>query len=219
MEKGDFIYIDYIGKVKDSGEIFDLTIEEVAKKEKIYNPQVHYHPTAIIVDAGFVIKGLDDALKEMKVGEKKIVEIPPEKAFGERSAELIKLIPISVFREKNVDPTPGSYVDVNNIRGRIISNDGGRVRVDFNHPLAGKKLEYEIEIKSLIKDLGEKIKAIIHYFAGIESENIIIEPKDKVVDIKFIKKTILGADLEKNIADEIKKWIKEIEKIRFISEY
>ncbi|MEM5802000.1 MAG: FKBP-type peptidyl-prolyl cis-trans isomerase [Candidatus Aenigmatarchaeota archaeon] len=219
MKTGDFIYIDYVGRVKDTGEIFDLTIEEVARKEGVFNPNIKYKPVPIVVDAGFVIKGLDEALKEMKVGEKKTIEIPPEKAFGERDENLIRLIPLSLFKEKNIDSTPGSYVMINNIRGRIISNDGGRVKVDFNHPLAGKKLQYDVEIKKEIIDISEKIKAIIYYFSGIEFDEILVEIKGKIVEIKFDKKISLNLNLESKIADEIKKWIKDVEKVRFVSEY
>jgi FKBP-type peptidyl-prolyl cis-trans isomerase 2 len=220
MQEGDFVYIDYVGRVKDSGEIFDLTKEDVAKKENVYNPQVKYKPVPVIVGAGFVIKGLDEVLKEMKVGEKKTVEIPPEKAFGQRSLELIKIFPASVFEEKNVNPTPGSYVTINNLRGRIVSNDGGRVKVDFNHPLAGKKLEYEIEIKSKITDTKEKVKSIINFFSGIDFEKIDVQINQKTAEIQIKDKNVdFPLELRKRISENIKKWIKEIEKVRFISEF
>ncbi len=219
MRSGDFVYIDYIGRVKDTGEVFDTTNEEIAKKEGVYNPQIKYKPVPVVVDGGYVIKGLNDVLKDMNVGEKRKVEIDPENAFGERSIELIKSFPLSLFKENRIDPTPGSYVTINNIRGRIISNDGGRVKVDFNHPLAGKKLEYEIEIKGLIEDTDEKIKSIVHFFTGIELEKIYAELKEKNVEIKILDRVDLNLEIKKKIAAEIKKWIKDIEKVKFIDEY
>lgn len=50
MNTGDFIYIDFIGGVKDTREIFDVTVEDVAKKENVYNPDAKYKPIPIIVD-------------------------------------------------------------------------------------------------------------------------------------------------------------------------
>ena len=113
MQTGDFVYVNYVGKIKDTNEIFDTTDAEVAKKEKIYDEKVRYKPVPIIVDGGFVIVGLNDAVKNMTVGEKKTVEIPADKAFGNRNPELIKLIPEARFKDQNIDATPGAYVTIN----------------------------------------------------------------------------------------------------------
>ncbi len=219
MQPGDFVYIDYIGKVKDTGEIFDLTKEDIAKKEGVYDPKIKYRPVPIIVDGGFIIQGMNDALKEMKVGEKKTVEIEPGKAFGERKAEFIKLIPIPVFKENNVDPTPGSYVTINRLNGRVISVDGGRIKVDFNHPLAGKKLEYEIEVKNEVTDTAERIKAIVNFHSGLLAEDLDVEIKAKEADIEIKNKIDLPVSAKQAILETILKWIKDIEKIRFIDIY
>jgi len=216
MNAGDFVYVDYIGKVKDSGEIFDLTIEDVAKKEGIYNPKFKYGPVPIIVDAEFILPGLNEALREMKVGEKKTVEIPSDKAFGERNVELVKLIPESRFKEQGLDARPGSVVTINRINGRIISVDGGRVKVDFNHPLAGKTLEYEIEIKEEIKNKEEKIKAVVYYFTGLEKGDVDATVKEKEVEINVKKKINILSEVKQTISSTIIKWIKEIEKVKFV---
>jgi FKBP-type peptidyl-prolyl cis-trans isomerase 2 len=215
MKTGEFVYIDYIARIKDTGEIFDLTKEEVARKEKIYNEKIKYSPIPVIVDGGFVIAGLNDALKEMKVGEKKKVVIEPGKAFGERSEELVKLIPEARFKEQGADVVPGYFVNINNLRGRVVSIDGGRVKVDFNHPLAGKTLEYDVEIVQEIKDNVEKIKAIVYYFTGLEKEGIDIRVKEKVVEIEM-KDTDIGRKIKSIIASQIVKWIQEIETVKFI---
>lgn len=226
MKSGDFVRIDYIGRVKDSGEIFDLTKEDVAKAEGIYNPQFRYKPVAMIVDANFVIAGLNNALKEMKVGERKTVDISPEKAFGERKAELIKLVPVARFKEQNVNPVPGAYVTINRLRGRIISVSGGRVKVDFNHPLAGKALQYEIEIKNKITDAAEKVKAIVSYFTGIDEKEVEVAlsrevDKDvkkevKEVEIRIKKKVDVLWAAKELIANTAMKWVSGTEKIKFV---
>lgn len=215
MNSGDFVYIDYVGRVKDTGEIFDLTNEGVAKKENIFNEKTKYHPVAVIVDGGFVIRGLDDILKEMNVGEKRTVEIEPDKAFGERSGNLVKLVPSSSFREQNIDPIPGEYVTINDLRGRITSTSGGRILVDFNHPLAGKKLEYEIEVVSEIKDVVEKIKSVVHYFAGVENEDVDVKTELDNTEI-VVKKSDLNNQVKKLIAETVLKWVEGIKKVKFV---
>lgn len=219
MKSGDFVSIDYVGKVKETGEIFDVTIEDVAKKENVFNPKVSYRPINVVVDANFVIKGLDDALKEMKVGDKKTVVIEPENAFGPRDVKYIRPIPLSNFKEQKTDPTPGSYVSVNGIRGKILSVDGGRIRVDFNHPLAGKVLEYEIEIKKEITDTPEKVKSVVGFMTGIEAEKIDVKMNEKEAEIKVEDEHGLHGDSKKQVADLIIKWIPAVEKIRFVDEY
>lgn len=219
MNTGDFVSIDYIGRVKDTGEIFDVTMEEAAKKEKVYDAHVVYRPINVVVDANFIIKGLDDVLKEMKVGEKRTILVEPEKAFGPRNPDFIKPIPLSNFKGQNIDPTPGSYITINNVRGRIISADGGRVRVDFNHPLAGKKLEYEIEVKKEITDVAERVKAIVGYMTGIVFEKIHVKVNEKEAEVKVDAKQELPANTKKSIADLAIKWVKGIEKIKFVDEY
>lgn len=213
MKPGDFVEVDYIGKIKDSGEIFDLTKEEVAKKENVYNPKVSYKPVVLILGADFIIKGLDEAIREMSVGEKKKVDIQPEKAFGERREDLVKTIPLAKFKEQNLDPFPGGVVNIGNLRGRIMSVDGGRVKVNFNHPLAGKTLEYEIEVKSIVKEKPEKVKSIVKYFTGIEEVDVACDGEEAEISIK--KDVDVVRPLKKMISEAVIKWC-GTKKVKFV---
>lgn len=192
MKKGDFIRINYTGRVKETGKVFDTTKEKVAKEEDMFNPENKYGPAPIIVGEGKIVEGVDEALKDMKVGEKKKLNIGPEKAFGKRKSKLIKLVPSSEFKDQDINPVPGMPITMNNLRGRVLSANSGRVRVDFNHPLAGKKLSYEVEIKEKIKGEKEKIKAICEYHNQDCSK------------IKTNKE-----EVELTVEDEIKKEIKQ----------
>ncbi|HDN05973.1 MAG TPA: peptidylprolyl isomerase, partial [Candidatus Bathyarchaeota archaeon] len=82
LKKGDFVLIEYVGKVKETGEVFDTTIEEVAKKERLYKEGEIYEPKLVVIGEGWVLKALDESLTTMEIGKKASVEIPPEKAFG-----------------------------------------------------------------------------------------------------------------------------------------
>lgn len=219
MNSGDFVSINYVGRIKDTGEIFDLTYEDIAKKEDVFDQKVKYGPVTIIVDGKFLLKSLNDAIKEMKVGEKKKIELTPDKAFGDRNPELIKLIPEAKFKEQNIDVYPGAVVTVNRLQGKVLSIDGGRVRVDFNHPLAGKTLEYEIEIVGEIKDNVEKIKSVIFYFVGIEKEDVEIKLSEKEVEMEFKKKYDLHSQTKSLIASTITQWIAGIETVKFVDIY
>jgi FKBP-type peptidyl-prolyl cis-trans isomerase 2 len=219
MKSGDFVAIDYVGRVKDTGEVFDVTTESAARRENVYNPKMSYRPIKIVVDANFIIRGLDDALKEMNVGDKKTVVIEPDKAFGQRNPAFVRPIPMSNFKGQDVDPTPGSWVNINGVRGKILSADGGRIRVDFNHPLAGKSLEYEIEVKKEITEIGEKVSAVVEYMTGLDEKHVHASVKEKEAEIKVDAKADLPAGMKKKIADMAIQLVKGVEKVRFVDEY
>jgi len=147
VAKKDVIKLHYTGKIKETGEIFDTTYEDVAKEAGIYNEKGIYGPVPIAVGAGHVIKGLDEA-----------------KAFGKRDPKLIKTFTIGQFRRQGIYPFPGLDVEIETdsgkkLKGRVMSVSSGRVRVDFNHPFAGKTAVYEVEILEKIEDPIEKVKA------------------------------------------------------------
>ena len=210
MQEGDFIEIDYVGRIKDTGEIFDLTDEKLAKEKGIYNEKIKYKPAKIIVGEKFVIKGLDEILKEMKVGEERTVTIPPEKGFGNRDPKLVKVISESELRKQKIVPVPGMILDFGNMKARIQSVNSGRVRVDFNNPLAGRDLEYKIKINRKIDDKEEKAKIIAEFFSGEELKTKIDENKVIVEEEKQIPE-----EIEKKIAELIKKYLL-VEKVDFV---
>jgi FKBP-type peptidyl-prolyl cis-trans isomerase SlyD len=218
MQKGDFVYISYVGRIKESGEIFDVTSEEIAKKEGVYNPEIKYGDIPIIVGAGFVIPGLDEELEKMNIGEKKVVEIEPKKAFGERREDLIKLIPETEFKKQNINVKVGDFVNVNGITGRVLSVNAGRVRVDFNHPLAGKALVYEVEIKKQVTETKEKIYAILKYFSNLDESvaRVKIENGEAEIEIKGLQ---IANRVKENIIKAVFQWINEINKIKFSEVY
>ncbi len=84
VKNGDFLRLEYTGKVQETGEVFDTTDEKVAEEEGIKSDKKIYGPISIIVGAGHVLKGIEDALIGMGEGDEKSIEIPPEEAFGER---------------------------------------------------------------------------------------------------------------------------------------
>jgi len=216
MKEGDFVYIDYVGKIKDSGEVFDITNEQAARKEGAYREDFKYGPVPIVVGANFVLPGLNDALKEMNVGENKKVEIKPERAFGERNAEYVKLIPEARFKEQGVDVETGQYVTINRLRGKVLSADGGRINVDFNHPLAGKTLVYDLTVVGKIENDPEKVLALIYYFVGVDKDGANVTINGKEAEIEFKKKQDIHTETKETIATNVLKYVGGIEKVKFV---
>ena len=156
----DFVIIDYTARVKD-GRVFDTTSAETAKKEDIFDDKRVYRPLPVIVGEGQVVKGLDEALKHLNVGEEKELELAPENAFGSRNPDFIRLVPIKVFKQQGINPVPGMPVELDGRHARIQTVAGGRVRVDFNHELAGRTLVYNVKVVSKAASDDEKVMFLI----------------------------------------------------------
>ncbi len=172
LEKGDFVRISYIGKIKDTGDVFDTTIEEVAKEAGIYSDKVTFRSESVIIGAGHVIKGLDEALIGLEVGEKEVIEVPPEKAYGVRDPSMVKTYRLKEFKKHGLKPHPGMTVDIEGKRGRVQNVSAGRVVVDFNSELAGRAVTYEINVEEKVNKLEEKIRLLMErYFSYIDGND------------------------------------------------
>jgi FKBP-type peptidyl-prolyl cis-trans isomerase SlyD len=165
VKEGDFIKLQYTGKVQETDEIFDTTDEKVAEEAGLHVENKLYGPIPIIVGGGHVLKAMDDAIVGMEEGEEKNLDITPEEGFGVRDPNLMQLIPMSEFRKQNIKPQIGMNITLEGNTGKIRSVSGGRVRVDFNHELAGKNLNYQIKVGEIITDDEDKVKSLIqlHY--------------------------------------------------------
>src|SRR5512139_3386248 len=108
LQKGEFILINYVDKVKETNEVFDTTKEDVAKKEHLHKEGEMHEPELVVVGEGWVLKALDDALATMEIDKPQIVEISPEKAFGQRDPEKIKRVPIKQLYAKEINPVVGA---------------------------------------------------------------------------------------------------------------
>ncbi len=212
MKKGDIVRISYTGKVKETGELFDTTDEALAKKEGAHNSKTVYGGVCIVVGEGRTLKGLDEKLQEMKVGEEVEFEIPPEEAFGKRSPSLIKLIPQAEFRKNGITPATGTLVHIGNLQGKILSANSGRIRVDFNHPLAGRHLVYKLKIEEELKNDKEKAEGLVEYYLGNTAK---ISINDKTVEISTEEE--VPDNIRKMITDDINKHTKDL-KIAFKNE-
>lgn len=162
LKKGDFILLDYVGTVKETGEVFDTTLEETAKAERLYKEGDIYEPKLVVIGEGWVLEALDESLVTMEVAKTSLVEIPPEKAFGERDPEKVKRVPLRQLTAKGVSPSLGMRVEHNGKTATVRALGAGRVLLDFNPPLAGKTLMYKVTVQKKLKTRKEKMSAIIH---------------------------------------------------------
>ncbi len=145
---GDFVRVSYTGRF-ENGQIFDSTDEDVARKEGIFEKDRKYGPLSVTIGESPLIEGFNEALIGMCDGEKKEVVIPSEKAYGDIDETLIKSVPVGVLKVQGIPAKIGTQIETHEEIGRIIEVNDKRVKIDFNHPCAGKPLVYEIKIEEL----------------------------------------------------------------------
>jgi FKBP-type peptidyl-prolyl cis-trans isomerase SlyD len=174
------IRLDYKAYLADSDKLYDTTNEEVAKEADIYNEKYTYAPMAYIVGSGKLFPALEDAIAAAEVGKETEILIPAEDAAGARDPKLIEVYPIRDFHRQEINPYPGLQVTLGNRTGTMMSVGAGRVKVDFNSPLAGHDLMYRFTVTEVIDDPKEKAKAIVEVNFG-NSEGFEFEfPGDKI---------------------------------------
>ena len=134
-KKGDKVKVEYEGKL-DDGSVFDSS-------------KTHGHPLEFEVGAQMVIPGFDQAIEGMNVGDEKDVKIDAKDAYGEPNSELVKSVP--------KDKIPAEALKEGAVLGMTLPNGQqipavvkeigeNEVKIDLNHPLAGKNLNFHIKL-------------------------------------------------------------------------
>jgi len=222
IETGTLVYVNYIAKIKDTNEVIEVTIEDEAKKLRVHDPSRRYEPRLVAIGEGWVLKGLDEALVSANVGDKISVEIPPEKGFGQRDANKMKLIPLRKFGDKASEIRVGDEVEVDNKIGTVRFVGSGRAQIDFNHRLAGKILLYDVEVIRKVETDRDKMIALIKRRIPVEEDKIELNIENDSVKIKLPSDLYLSEGIQiikRAISNDIFKFIKEVSNVYFIELY
>ena len=141
VKKGDRVVVNYTGTFED-GTVFDSS----------YHGD-HSHPIEFTVGSGEIIKGFDEGVVGMEVGEEKDITILPEDAYGEKRPELIQRIPKNQFPDSE-GLKEGMSVNLMTTDGQqfpatIVKIEDDAITIDLNHPLAGEKLNFKIKLEEI----------------------------------------------------------------------
>ncbi|MDX1499636.1 MAG: peptidylprolyl isomerase [Woeseiaceae bacterium] len=138
-KSGDTVRIHYTGKL-DDGTQFDSS----AGRE----------PLEFALGSGQVIPGFDSAVEGMAVGDSKSVAIDPAEAYGERHEQLVQDVPKSALPDE-IDAQVGMQLQGQSPEGQVtrfvvtaVGDD--TVTLDANHPLAGQRLNFDIELVAIV---------------------------------------------------------------------
>ncbi|BAN89868.1 FKBP-type peptidyl-prolyl cis-trans isomerase [Aeropyrum camini] len=207
LKDGDFVLINYTVKVVEDGSerVIDTTLEEVAKKSGIYDPKRVYKEFPVIVGRTSLLGPLEKVLRELDVGERREVEVPPEEAFGEYKQELIVRVPVKRLRRMNIPVRVGEEVEAGGRRGKIIRVTERFAYIDFNHPLAGKKLKIEVEVVGKIDSPEEKARILAARALGMDPDKIQAEVSEggKEVKVKLPPEALGLSDLDALLAKAV----------------
>ena len=115
-------------------------------------------PLEITIGNHQLLPALEEELCAMEVGERRMISIPAERAYGTYDPTLIEVVPLSKFPNSD-QLTVGEYIILNSdqgpIRLKVASIENGEVTFDYNHELAGHDLEFQVDLlKVLPPDAG-----------------------------------------------------------------
>lgn len=221
--KGDFILIDYVAKVKETSEVFDTTNEDLAKKEHLYKEGELYEPKLIVVGENWVLQALDDSLATFEPEKPNTVEIAPDKAFGSRDPEKVRLVPLRRLTDKGITPQLGARIEYNGKLATVRTMGAGRVQLDFNPALAGKTLVYEVTITKKLESIEERLAALIHRrIPLVEVSKFDFKIKKTEVDVTMPEDAFYLEGIQvakRGLAMDIQKFFPEINAVKFIEEF
>ncbi len=200
-DKKRMLEIELTTKELLNGEVFFTTQKSVAKENNIFNEKNDYKTMNIILGERELFPKVEEKVKGLKKGESLEVVLNAKDAFGERQSELVRVVPLKHFTDNKINPVPGLVIDADGYSGRVQSVSGGRVRVDFNTPLAGRDIQYNISLvkevtdvevvaEEIFKKYYSKIKDVEHKINKTNKELYITVPVGVLSGIKEINKAV-----------------------------
>jgi peptidylprolyl isomerase len=222
LEKGTLIFANYTAWVKDTGEGIESTVEAEAKRLKIYEESRKYEPRLVAVGEGWLISGLDAEVSKLSVGDKKEIELSPEKAFGKRDPTQLRMIPLRKFGEREHELSVGDSVEVDNRVGIVRFLGSGRAQVDFNHRLAGKSIIYDFEAIRKVESDEDKVRALIDRRLAGDGSKATFELASGTLTVSIPEDLFLVEGLQiikRGIANDVFKFIPSVATLTFSEKF
>ena len=137
VQNGDTVVVNYTGRLED-GTVFDSSLTEGRE------------PLKAQLGQGLLIKGFEDGIIEMTLGDKKTIEIDPSNAYGDINSEMIVEVPREQIPEGvSVGDMLQAEGPMGPVNVKVAEIKEGTIVVDANHPLEGQKLIFDLELVSI----------------------------------------------------------------------
>ncbi len=219
VNKGDFIMVDMTGSSIETGEVFDTSDEETARTEGQFDEERTYGSRLVIVGDGYVLRGLDAKLPGIAFDEDVEIEIDPIDAFGARNPDDMETVLYRILRSKGINPYVGAELEIDGRSAIIRSVGAGRVQVDYNHPLAGRKIVYKLKVVEHITDDKDKMRALLgRRFLGIETKEFAIKKTKKKLRIGIPDQIFFGENIQiakRGVALDLLRYFEGIDEIEY----
>ena len=219
VNKGDFIMVEMTGRADETGEIIDTSDEELAREEGVHDEGRTYGPRLVIVGDGYVLRGLDQRLPGVPFDDETDIEIPAAEAFGERDPANVQTMPYRMLRSKGVNPVIGAELEIDGRQAIVRSVGAGRVQVDYNHPLAGRKIVYKLKVTENVTDDKKKMKALIgRRFLGIDTGEFKLRKTKKKLRIGVPDQIFFGENIQiakRGVAMDILRYFEGLDEVEF----
>ncbi len=204
---GDFVKVDY--DMYANGLLVQTTNEKKAEKANLEKGKNKFEPVTLVLGKNFILKSFDDAILKKEKGE---IDLDVENAFGKKDKKLLKTFPVKTFEEHKLKPVVGVTYDFNGMYGAVKAVTGGRVLVDFNNPLAGKKIKINYEVKGKIVDINKKVEFVFETILKLPKELFNIKTNDSNLTIEGPKELI---PIKEQIKTTLNEFIKEFKNYKF----
>jgi FKBP-type peptidyl-prolyl cis-trans isomerase SlpA len=119
---------------------------------EIDNTRSRAEPVELVIGDGNLLEGFEKALLGLRAGDRRTVHLPPEDAFGQWNPDNVQTFDTTIFyRTDSGIPAVGTMMEFEDkgggtLAGVVRSVNDDKVEVDFNHPLAGRNVVFEVEI-------------------------------------------------------------------------
>ena len=198
VKAGEIVLLDYEvwTTAGERTDLVDTTRAEAAQSAGLKLPEgYHFGPKPHLVGGDYFPSGIENALAGASVGEELVKEFAPAEAFGERDPKLIELFSmheierLPEMRRDDAHLDVGTVLTIGGRRGRVVSLTAARVRVDFNPPIAGRKVRAKLTVTSRISSPVDLARAVVEMIYGHGEEFTIEAERDGLVSLTVPDRT------------------------------
>lgn len=172
---GDVLRVTYTARVADTGLIIDTTDTEAASEADMVDV-VGRGPVPVVLGEGHLFEPVEEEIKHSTAGETIRVTVDPDEAFGHTDPTAYTNIDIDLIPEDKREH--GARLSHNGRTGFVESLNGEEAKLNFNHPLAGQAIEYELTVQERIEDRLERVRAVLNLYGLGEKVDISLEAPD-----------------------------------------
>lgn len=172
---GDVVRVSYTARVAGTERIIDTTDTDVASDADLVDV-VGSGPAPVVLGEGHLFEPVEDEIRNSTVGDTVHVTVDADDAFGQVDPTDSTRIDIDLIPEDKRGP--GSRLSHNGRTGFVESVNGEEAKLNFNHPLAGQAIEYELTVEERIEERLERVRAVLALYGLGEEVDVSLDAPD-----------------------------------------